>query len=105
MILVYHADGALKIAPACSKFKLVKAECLALLGRVEVRNGKILFFCFANAFFMAIKSFYVFGTHKIQNKRTLIVVEMNEMIRVIRPFYFTILIAISCVLFALSFRE
>lgn len=33
---VFHADGALKIATACSSFKLLKAECLALLGRVEV---------------------------------------------------------------------
>lgn len=35
--IVYHADGALKIAPACLKFKLLKAESLALLGRTEVR--------------------------------------------------------------------
>lgn len=43
-ISVYHADGALKIAPACSKFRLLKAECLALLGRVEVGiNFPVLF--------------------------------------------------------------
>lgn len=33
---VYHADSALKIAPAGLKFKLLKAECLALLGRITV---------------------------------------------------------------------
>lgn len=32
---VYHADSALKLAPASMRFKLLKAECLALLGRVE----------------------------------------------------------------------
>lgn len=40
-IAVFHADGALKIAPACSKFRLLKAECLALLGRVDVRLNYI----------------------------------------------------------------
>lgn len=44
LILVYHADGALKIAPACPKFKLTKAECLALLGRVEVRIERMFAF-------------------------------------------------------------
>lgn len=34
---VYHADSALKVAPACLKFKLLKAESLALLGRTEVK--------------------------------------------------------------------
>lgn len=33
---IYHADNALKLAPAGLKFKLLKAECLALLGRIEV---------------------------------------------------------------------
>lgn len=33
---VFHADGALKIAPACMRFKLLKAESLALLGRTDV---------------------------------------------------------------------
>lgn len=32
---VYHVDGCLKIAPACMRLKLLKAECLAFLGRVE----------------------------------------------------------------------
>lgn len=32
---VYHVDSALKLAPACLKFKLLKAECLVLLGRIE----------------------------------------------------------------------
>lgn len=31
---VYHMDGALKISPACRKYQLLKAECLALLGRL-----------------------------------------------------------------------
>lgn len=35
---VFHADGALKIAPACMKFKLLKAESLALLGRTDQAN-------------------------------------------------------------------
>lgn len=38
MFSVYHADSALKVAPACLKFKLLKAESLALLGRTEVRH-------------------------------------------------------------------
>lgn len=33
---LYHADGCLKYAPACLKYKLLKAECLVLLGRIEV---------------------------------------------------------------------
>lgn len=39
---VYHAERALKVAPACLKFKLLKAESLALLGRTEVKRKKIL---------------------------------------------------------------
>jgi len=35
---MFHADSALKIAPDCMKFKLLKAECLALLGRTEQAN-------------------------------------------------------------------
>jgi len=35
---VFHADSALKIAPDCLKFKLLKAESLALLGRTEQAN-------------------------------------------------------------------
>lgn len=31
---VYHMDGALKISSACRKYQLLKAECLALLGRL-----------------------------------------------------------------------
>lgn len=44
LFVVFHADGALKLAPACSKFKLLKAECLALLGRVEVSCFYCIFF-------------------------------------------------------------
>ena len=33
---VYHTDNAMKIAPASLKQKLLKAECLALLGRLDV---------------------------------------------------------------------
>lgn len=33
---VYHTDSALKIAPASIKYKLLKAECLAMLGRIDV---------------------------------------------------------------------
>lgn len=33
---LYHADGCLKYAPASLKYKLLKAECLVLLGRIEV---------------------------------------------------------------------
>lgn len=36
LFTVYHVDSALKISPACLKYKLLKAECLALLGRTEV---------------------------------------------------------------------
>lgn len=32
---IYHMDNALKIAINCTRFKLRKAECLALLGRVD----------------------------------------------------------------------
>lgn len=35
---VYHVDSALKIAIACQRFKLLKAECLAMLGRFEESN-------------------------------------------------------------------
>ncbi|XP_055713656.1 dnaJ homolog subfamily C member 7 [Phlebotomus papatasi] len=35
---VFQMDSALKIAPACQRYKLLKAECLALLGRVEEAN-------------------------------------------------------------------
>lgn len=35
---LYHADGCLKYAPASLKYKLLKAECLVLLGRIEVRR-------------------------------------------------------------------
>lgn len=35
---VYHLDSALKISPACIKFKLLKAECLVLLGRIDQAN-------------------------------------------------------------------
>lgn len=41
---VYHADSALKVAPASMRFKLLKAECLALLGRVE-EAGDLAVFC------------------------------------------------------------
>lgn len=40
---VYHADSALKIAPAGLKFKLLKAECLALLGRITVSRNNVFF--------------------------------------------------------------
>lgn len=33
---INHADIALQIAPACLKFKVLKAECLALLGHNNV---------------------------------------------------------------------
>lgn len=33
--VVYYLDNALKIAPACLKYKLMKAECLAFLGRTD----------------------------------------------------------------------
>ncbi|GAB0089401.1 dnaJ homolog subfamily C member 7 [Sergentomyia squamirostris] len=35
---VYQMDSALKMAPACQRYRLLKAECLALLGRVEEAN-------------------------------------------------------------------
>lgn len=35
---LYHTDNALKIAPACRKYQLLKAECLALLGRIQEAN-------------------------------------------------------------------
>lgn len=34
--VIYHMDNVLKVATACSKYKLLKAECLAFLGRVDV---------------------------------------------------------------------
>lgn len=33
--VVFFLDSALKISPACNKYKLLKAECLAFLGRVD----------------------------------------------------------------------
>lgn len=33
---LYHAEGCLKYAPASLKHKLLKAECLVLLGRIGV---------------------------------------------------------------------
>lgn len=35
---LFHIDSALKIASACQRFKLLKAECLALLGRLDEAN-------------------------------------------------------------------
>lgn len=35
---LYHIESALKIAQACQRYKLLKAECLALLGRMEEAN-------------------------------------------------------------------
>jgi DnaJ homolog subfamily C member 7 len=35
---LFHIDSALKIAQACQRLKLLKAECLALLGRHEEAN-------------------------------------------------------------------
>lgn len=35
---VYHIDSALKIATNCLRYKLLKAECLAMLGRTEQAN-------------------------------------------------------------------
>ncbi|XP_055600895.1 dnaJ homolog subfamily C member 7 isoform X2 [Uranotaenia lowii] len=37
---VFHCDNAIKIAPACVNYKLLKAECLAYLGRYE-ESGEI----------------------------------------------------------------
>lgn len=33
--VVFHMDSAIKIAPSCHRYKLLKAECLAQLGRVD----------------------------------------------------------------------
>lgn len=35
---LYNIESALKVAQACQRFKLLKAECLALLGRMEEAN-------------------------------------------------------------------
>ncbi|KAJ6647822.1 DnaJ like subfamily C member 7 [Pseudolycoriella hygida] len=35
---LYHADSCLRFAPSCLKYKLLKAECLVLLGRIEQAN-------------------------------------------------------------------
>lgn len=35
---LFHIDSALKIAQACQRYKLLKAECLALLGRMDEAN-------------------------------------------------------------------
>jgi len=35
---LYHIDSALEEAPNCQRYKLLKAECLALLGRLEESN-------------------------------------------------------------------
>lgn len=35
---LFHIDSALKIAQACQRYKLLKAECLVLLGRIEEAN-------------------------------------------------------------------
>lgn len=35
---LFHIDSALKIAQACQRYKLLKAECLTLLGRTEEAN-------------------------------------------------------------------
>lgn len=35
--LVQHIDNALKISPDCMQLKVLKVECLALLGQYEVR--------------------------------------------------------------------
>lgn len=35
---LYHTDGCLKYAPASLKYKLLKAECLVLLGRITEAN-------------------------------------------------------------------
>lgn len=32
---VFHMDSAVKVAPNCQRYKLLKAECLAQLGRVD----------------------------------------------------------------------
>lgn len=35
---LFHIDSAMKTAQACQRYKLLKAECLALLGRMEEAN-------------------------------------------------------------------
>lgn len=35
---LYNIDSAMKIAQACNRYKLLKAECLALLGRMDEAN-------------------------------------------------------------------
>ncbi|KAG5676507.1 hypothetical protein PVAND_006338 [Polypedilum vanderplanki] len=35
---LFHIDSALKIAQACQRYKLLKAECLAMLGRMDEAN-------------------------------------------------------------------
>lgn len=35
---LFHVDSALKIAQACQRYKLLRAECLACLGRVDEAN-------------------------------------------------------------------
>lgn len=35
---LFHIDSAMKIAQACQRYKLLKAECLALLGRGDEAN-------------------------------------------------------------------
>lgn len=35
---LFHVDSAMKIAQACQRLKLLKAECLVLLGRVDEAN-------------------------------------------------------------------
>lgn len=35
---LFHVDSALKIAQACQRYKLLRAECLACLGRIDEAN-------------------------------------------------------------------
>lgn len=35
---MFHCDGMLKIGSACQRYKLLKAECMAMLGRFEEAN-------------------------------------------------------------------
>lgn len=35
---LFHVESALKVAQACQRYKLLKAECLALLGRMDEAN-------------------------------------------------------------------
>jgi DnaJ family protein C protein 7 len=35
---MFHVDGLLKVAAVCQRFKILKGECLALLGRFEESN-------------------------------------------------------------------